>query len=344
MRKILITMISAFVLTCMVSTAHAWPWDYTKTKYPIVLVPGVMGWDTILGFEDYFYGIEFALERSSWGQKTHLIALVAWQETEARGIDLKNKIENLCAQYGYEKVNLIAHSHGATTSRVAMSMIPDKIASLTTIAGPHYGTPFAEAATDMPDWLVQLATMGIDITGDLTALLSGHTEFIGQQDTNAVLNDFTQDGISQFNSRFPCAGVPSGGSYNTGMYGADADTYHGAYAGDGLGNELSTSDPNAIRYYSWTGNIGSKAVTNILDLGDAVMLVTNAFNKMAGYYGDADAFIPVSSSHFGQVINDNYYWNHLDETNQLMGLLGPLAPLPTVVFRQHANRLKNAGL
>lgn len=33
---------------------------YTKTKYPIVLTHGMLGWDTILGL-DYWYGIPSAL-------------------------------------------------------------------------------------------------------------------------------------------------------------------------------------------------------------------------------------------------------------------------------------------
>jgi triacylglycerol lipase len=36
--------------------------------------------------------------------------------------------------------------------------------------------------------------------------------------------------------------------------------------------------------------------------------------------------------------------NHLDEVNQVIGLVSIFESNPTTVFRAHANRLKNAGL
>lgn len=45
-----------------------------------------------------------------------------------------------------------------------------------------------------------------------------------------------------------------------------------------------------------------------------------------------------------KTIRDNYYWNHLDEVNQLLGMKDIFAPDPVDVYRQHANRLKLQGL
>jgi len=36
--------------------------DYTKTKYPVVLAPGVLGFDKLVGFVDYWYGIPSAMQ------------------------------------------------------------------------------------------------------------------------------------------------------------------------------------------------------------------------------------------------------------------------------------------
>jgi triacylglycerol lipase len=44
------------------------------------------------------------------------------------------------------------------------------------------------------------------------------------------------------------------------------------------------------------------------------------------------------------VIRDNYFHNHLDEVNQVLGLVSIFESNPTAVFRAHANRLKNVGL
>jgi triacylglycerol lipase len=44
------------------------------------------------------------------------------------------------------------------------------------------------------------------------------------------------------------------------------------------------------------------------------------------------------------VIRDNYFQNHLDEVNQLLGLVSIFESNPKTLFRNHANRLKNLGL
>ncbi|MBF0396885.1 MAG: alpha/beta fold hydrolase [Desulfobacterales bacterium] len=319
------------------------PPSYTQTKYPIVLVPGVLGFDKLLGTVAYFYGIEDAIKKDSGGQEVHLISLSGWQETEARGLDLKNKIEELCLKYGYSKVNVIAHSHGSTTSRVAMKLIPHRFASLTTIAGPHYGTPTADCGASMPSILQNAAYSAINLLmGDLVGLISGHPEYVGDQNTAAVLNDFTQGGMKLFNTvKYPCAGVPKGGSYGTKQYGADATA---------PGAESEVVNGNTIRYYSWTGDVSVLGVTvpttTVGDVTDVAMTATDALNKLYGYWGPTDAFIPVSSAKFGKFLG-TYWWNHADEINQTVGLWVPssmIAQNPKEVFRIHANRLQQAGL
>ena len=315
---------------------------YTQTKYPIVMVPGVMGFDTILGIYDYFYGVQSAIQSSSNGQKTHLMSVASWQQTETRGLNLKNAIETLCTANGYSKVNIIAHSHGSTTSRVAMFLNPARVASLTTVAGPHYGTPFADYAAKLNPTVVAVLVATLNLTGDMIAVLSHHCEWLGQQDTLSVLNDFTQQGIKQFNTKYPCAGVPAGGSYGNLKYGSDAASSW-AQAGDGRAATKSVSDSTAILYYSFTGNIGHGWSTNVLDLSDVVLSAINLFNELQGYYGNADAFIPVTSARFGNVISSSYNWNHVDEQNQLFGLRALVSADPLTVYRAHANRLKLAG-
>ncbi len=50
------------------------------------------------------------------------------------------------------------------------------------------------------------------------------------------------------------------------------------------------------------------------------------------------------SAHMGDVIRDNYFHNHLDEVNQLFGLVPLFETNPKSRYRTHANRLKRAGL
>jgi triacylglycerol lipase len=68
----------------------------------------------------------------------------------------------------------------------------------------------------------------------------------------------------------------------------------------------------------------------------------------AAFIGKADSendgLVGRCSSHLGKVIRDNYRMNHLDEVNQVIGLTSIFETDPVVVYRNHANRLKNAGL
>ena len=54
----------------------------TQTRYPIVLVHGLFGFDSALGV-DYFYGIPDALRRD--GAKVYVAQVSAANSTEVRG-------------------------------------------------------------------------------------------------------------------------------------------------------------------------------------------------------------------------------------------------------------------
>ena len=90
---------------------------YTQTKYPIVLVHGLFGFDRI-GPVDYWYGIPSALR--SDGAKVYVTQVSAANSTEVRGEQLLTQVKQILAVTGASKVNLIGHSHGGpTTSPIA---------------------------------------------------------------------------------------------------------------------------------------------------------------------------------------------------------------------------------
>ena len=343
---------SAFALCslfALAAPAHAWVAGDTQTKYPIVLVPGVMGFDKLFGSVEYFYKVGDGIQKYSGGQKTYNVWLSAWMTTEERGVALKNEITRILkTHYGVttltpaHKANIIAHSHGGTTSRVAAKLMENNIASISTVSTPHYGVPLAESASLVPKWVVNGIVAVCNLAGNALAVFSGRLDWINQQDANAVLNDFTQTGIKQFNAKYPSAGVPTGGSYGTLQYGADA-TAPGKWAGNGQGAEKSVNDPNAILFYSFAGNVGTSAITRWADPADYVLSAIRMMSNWVGYKGNADSFVPVSSAQFGKNINSSYYWNHVDEQNQILGLLAAGAADPVSVYSTHANRLKLAG-
>ena len=80
---------------------------YTQTKYPIVLVHGLFGFDRI-GPVDYWYGIPSALR--SDGAKVYVTQVSAANITEVRGEQLLTQVKQILAVTGATKVNLIGHS------------------------------------------------------------------------------------------------------------------------------------------------------------------------------------------------------------------------------------------
>jgi triacylglycerol lipase len=92
-----------------------------------------------------------------------------------------------------------------------------------------------------------------------------------------------------------------------------------------------------VRYYSWTG---TSTLTNFIDPSDYFLMLTSA-----AFLGEPnDGLVGRCSAHLGDVIRDDYNQNHLDEVNQIGGLTAfGGEPVPEI-YRQHANRLKQAGL
>ncbi len=114
------------------STAHAAD-TYTKTKYPVVLVHGLLGFDAI-GPINYFYGVSSALQKS--GAVVFTPEVSQANSNELRGEQLLKQLQEFQAQYGYTKFNLVGHSHGGNTIRYVAGVAPDLVASVTTVGTP----------------------------------------------------------------------------------------------------------------------------------------------------------------------------------------------------------------
>ena len=90
--------------------------------------------------------------------------------------------ESFLADTGAEKVNISAHSHGSTTSRQAAFIRPELVASLTTIAGPHKGSPVADFANEeIPPAIQGIGFMAGDALGSIIDFISGNDGL--EQDT-----------------------------------------------------------------------------------------------------------------------------------------------------------------
>lgn len=297
-----------FAAALMVLSGLATAGTYTQTKYPIVLAPGVLGFDKILGIE-YFYGIPAAL--GSDGAKVYVTSASAFNTSEARGEQMLAQVQTILAISGAQKVNLIGHSHGGFSSRYVAAAIPARVASVTTVGSPVKGTPVADLVvqfTANPAIGGLVGTVG-NAFSKLISTLGGKNY---NEDILGSMASLSTAGAANFNARFP-AGVPV------------SACGEGAYSANGQ------------RFYSWGG---TSPVTNVLDPLDILFGTTSlAFAGKA-----SDGLVGQCSSHFGQVLRDNYPWNHGDEINHLLSLRGLFTTDPKSVYRDQANRLKTAGL
>jgi triacylglycerol lipase len=297
-----------FAAALMLISGLATAGTYTQTKYPIVLAPGVLGFDKILGIE-YFYGIPSAL--GSDGARVYVTSASAFNTSEARGEQMLAQVQTILAISGAQKVNLMGHSHGGFSSRYVAAAIPSRVASVTTVGSPVKGTPVADLVvqfTANPAIGGIVGTVG-NAFSKLISTLGGKNY---NEDILGSMASLSTAGAANFNARFP-AGVPV------------SACGEGAYSANGQ------------RFYSWGG---TSPVTNVLDPLDILFGTTSlAFAGKA-----SDGLVGQCSNHFGKVLRDNYPWNHGDEINHLFGLRGLFTTDPKSVYREQANRLKTAGL
>jgi triacylglycerol lipase len=276
---------------------------YTATQYPIVLIQGLLGFQKLFGSIDYFNGIPEALEAD--GAQVFTVHVSQAADSVTRGKQLVPQLEALRTLTGAPKFNLIGHSQGAMDARYLAAVRPDLVASVTSVSGPHQGSPAADAVLAFP---LGLGTAGLQGLADFFELLSGS---IDPNDAKAALEMLKPSGAAAFAALYPAAmpATPCG---------------QGAPVVAG------------IPYFSWSGQ-GS--LTNAVDVMDASWVT---LGLMAGT--ENDGLVPRCSSHLGLVIRDDYVANHIDEVNLMFGLVSPFGPDPKQLFRQQANRLKNLGL
>jgi len=284
--------------------------NYAQTKYPVVLAHGMAGFSNIVGF-DYWYGISPNLIAN--GGKVFETQVASFDSSYVRGEQLRNQVQQILAITGAPKVNLIGHSQGAIDVRYVAGVLPDKIASVTGVAGPQQGSPVADVIqgvvnTPVGPLLAPVISAGVNAFFSLVGVASGQQY---SQSSLAGLKQLTAGGMASYNAQFP-GGMPS--------------TACGATA----------PVANGINYYSWSGT--SKLTTGI-DVSDALLVATGLLIP-----GASDGLVPQCSSHLGLVIRDNYPQNHLDEVNQVAGLTQLFATSPVTLYREHLNRLKLAGL
>lgn len=310
MKQAILKSLGAALIAAACLPAASQAAGYTQTRYPVVLVHGLFGFDKI-GPVEYFYGIPAAL--SSGGAKVYTPQVSAANSTEVRGEQLLLEVKKIVAATGSAKVNLIGHSHGGPTIRYVATARPDLVASATSIGGVNKGSPIADILLGIapPGSVSRDVIVGVtQALGTIITFLSGSPTL--PQNSLAAAQSLSTAGSAKFNSTHP-QGLPTSacgeGAYNVG----------------------------GVAYFSWSG---TQPYTNVLDILDPALALTSL-----GFAGTKnDGLVGACSSHLGRVIRDDYNMNHLDEVNQTVGLVNLFETNPVTIFRQHANRLQGLGL
>lgn len=301
-------MASACVVAAALVAPAAHAGTYAQTKYPIVLVHGFLGFNSVLGI-NYFYGVPNQLRAD--GAKVYIAQVNPAQSNEYRGEQLVQQLKQWAARDGVAKFNLIAHSQGGPTSRYAAAVVPGMVASVGTVSATHFGSKTADFwnANIGSAWTNSVAS---SLAAVLNVIYGGSGTSVAATDISKAMSSLSTAGATTFNAKYP-QGAPT----------------------SSCGQGPATA--NGVAYYS-TG--GAKVLTNILDISDAVFALTSLpFGGTAN-----DGLVSTCSSHWGTVLKDNYAWNHLDETNQVLGLRGLFTPDPVSFYSSLANRLKLQGL
>lgn len=290
------------------------------TRYPLVLVPGMLGFVRVLLYP-YWFGIVPALRKG--GAQVFPVQVSPLHSNEVRGEQLLAIIEDICQRTGAAKVNLIGHSQGALNARYAAAKRPWRVASVTSVAGPNHGSELA-------DYLSRAAPGGSPAGRVLKAVLhawarlqmwleTGWRHAPLPLDVHASHQSLTSAGVALFNQAYP-QGLPE------------------TWGGQG------PAEVNGVRYYSWSGTVQSGLTDQGRNRFDGSSYFCRLFARsFVKEKGQCDGMVGRFSSHLGQVIGDDYPLDHLDIVNQSLGAVGKGAE-PLRLFTEHAARLKAAGL
>lgn len=161
-----------------------------RTKYPVLLVHGI-------GYRDDVTPVSYwgrvPQRLSLEGAQVYLSGQNAFSSHSSNAFILKSKIDEIIAKTGAKKVNIIAHSKGGIEARYLITALGQggHVASLTTLACPHWGSSFADymietiAKTPLP--AAELINIYAGIIGD------------AKPDSLAAGNELTRKFMSNFN-------------------------------------------------------------------------------------------------------------------------------------------------
>lgn len=171
--------------------------ELEATRYPILLVHGWTGFDEI-GPLEYFYGVPDELRGR--GYLVAVAALDPYNAIEVRAGQLGPQVDELLTEARATRVNIVAHSQGGLDSRHLITALGygDRVASLTTIATPHQGTPICDVALGI------LPGPGEEVLAALLNLIGAGVMGSDESDARASFASLSEDHVQHvFNPATP---------------------------------------------------------------------------------------------------------------------------------------------
>ena len=164
------------------------------TKYPILMVHGVFFRD----FNVFQYWGRIPKELEKNGAKIYLGNQQSAASVADSAKELAERIRQILAETGSEKVNIIAHSKGGLDSRYAISCLKmaPYVASLTTVNTPHTGCMFA-------DYLLEKASDSFKQSVSDTYNRALKKLGDPNPDFMAAVNDLTASACTKLNEQMP---------------------------------------------------------------------------------------------------------------------------------------------
>lgn len=169
--------------------------------YPIVLAHGFFGFEKFAGlnFETYFYEVKDHLDMEG-ETMVFTPAVDPFNSSDYRGDQLIEHIQKILAKTGHAKVNIIGHSQGGLDARAVAYKRPDLVASVITVATPHYGSKIGDIVLGLAD-----DPLAQDVINDILKLIGAplYDQIGNETDVWKSLYLFSEPGIAEFNAKHP---------------------------------------------------------------------------------------------------------------------------------------------
>ena len=255
--------------------------DTQFTRFPIVLMHGMAGWDTILNFYEYFQGVEENLRDLGFLVETTQVAM--FNDSYYRAQEVERQLVDILNDTGARKLDLVVHSQGGIDARhfISVQGHGGEVAVLAMVATPNRGTIIADMI------LGNVPGVGQDVIG---AVIDSLASFINgdESDIIASLGQVSVDKMeNEFNPAHP----------------DDPRVRYLSWAG--LTCPILDGDCRAAHSDEWLNPYFALIYPLIYDDG----------NTAVGY-GVSDGLVPLNSAQWGE-----FQWtvdaDHIDEIGQL---------------------------